>query len=134
MARLSQTIYRPTMRHRVLIVDDHAAIRNILASKFKASGFDVREACDGAEGISSAAELRPDVIILDLSMPVMNGFEAARELRHSMPRVPLLLFTNTPGPIVQQEARSVGIDSVFSKSDSCELLVEDAKKRLGLSE
>ena len=134
MARLSHSVYRRCMGHRVLIVDDHAAIRNILASKFKATGFDVREACDGAEGVSCAEQLRPDVIVLDLSMPVMNGFEAARELSRSMPRVPLLLFTNTPGPIVQQEARLVGIDSVFSKSDSCELLVEDAKRRVGLSE
>ena len=134
MARLSHTVYRCRMGHRVLIVEDHAAIRNILAAKFKASGFDVRQACDGQEGVSCAEGLRPDLIVLDLAMPVMNGFEAARELRHSMSRVPLLLFTNTPGPIVQQAARSVGIDSVFSKSDSCELLIDDAKRRLGLSE
>lgn len=121
------------MGRSVLIVDDHAAIGNILTSKFKAEGFEVREAHNGAEGISSAEELRPDVIILDLSMPVMNGFEAARALTRSMPGVPLLLFTNTAGDLVRQEALAAGITSVFSKSDSCDLLVEDAKTRVGTS-
>ena len=119
------------MGRLVLIVDDHAAIRRILTSKFQAQGFDVREACNGADGVSKAEELSPDVIILDLSMPVMNGFEAARALKSSMPEVPLLLFTNTVGPLVEQEAFAAGIASVFSKSDSCDLLVEDAKTRLG---
>lgn len=64
------------MGHRVLIVDRHHAIRNILTSKFRARGFNVGEACDGAEEVCCAEELRPDVIVLDLSMPVMNGFEA----------------------------------------------------------
>jgi CheY-like chemotaxis protein len=89
------------MGRGVLIVDDHAAIRDIPALKFNAQGFDVREASNGAEGISRAEELRPDVIILDLSMPVMNGFEAARALKLSMPGVPLLMFTNTVGQFVR---------------------------------
>ncbi len=120
------------MGRGVLIVDDHAAIRDILALKFNAQGFDVHEASNGAEGISRAEELRPDVIILDLSMPVMNGFEAARALTLSMPGVPLLMFTKTVGQFVRREALAVGIASVFSKSDSCDLLVEDAKTRLGI--
>jgi CheY-like chemotaxis protein len=70
-----------------------------------------------------------NVIILDLSMPVMNGLEAARALREQMPGIPLLLFTNTVGPIIKQEAFSAGIVSVFSKSDSPDLVV-DVKTRL----
>lgn len=62
----------------------------------------------------------------------MNGFEAARALKLSMPGVPLLMFTNTVGQFVRQEALAVGIASVFSKFDSCDLLVEDAKTRLGI--
>jgi CheY-like chemotaxis protein len=72
------------------------------------------------------------VIILDLSMPVMNGFEAARALKLSMPGVPLLMFTNTVGQFARQEVLAIGIASVFSRSDSCALLVEDAKTRLGI--
>lgn len=71
------------------------------------------------------------MIILDLSMPIMNGFQAARALTLSMPGVPLLLFTNTVGDVVRREALAAGIASVFSKSDSCDLLIEDAKARLG---
>jgi CheY-like chemotaxis protein len=120
------------MRRSVLIVDDHDAVRNILTSKFRALGFDVREASNGAQGISRAEELRPDVIILDLAMPVMNGLEAARALKLSMPAVPLLLFTNTVGQFVEEEARSAGIAAVFSKSDSCDRLAEEAKTRVGI--
>jgi len=52
------------------------------------------EAENGAEGVQEAQDLNPGVVILDLSMPVMNGLEAARALRLTMPHVPLLMFTN----------------------------------------
>jgi CheY-like chemotaxis protein len=118
------------MGHRVLIVDDPASIRSPLGSRFEAQGFEVRDAANGAEGVETAKAYHPEVIILDLSMPVMNRLEAARTLRELMPGIPLLLFTNTVEPIVEQEAFSAGIVSVFSKSDSADLVVEDAKARL----
>jgi CheY-like chemotaxis protein len=117
------------MGHRVLIFDDHASIRSRLGSRFEAQGFEVRDAANGPEGVETAKACHPDVIILDLSMPVMNGLEAARALREQMPGIPLLLFTNTVGPIIKQEAFSAGIVSVFSKSDSPDLVV-DVKTRL----
>lgn len=72
---------------RILIVDDHAALRMALRHvidsvlEFEVCG----EAENGREGIERAGELQPDLIILDLSMPVMNGFEAARELKALLP-------------------------------------------------
>ncbi len=75
---------------RILIVDDHAALRMALRHlidsvlEFEVCG----EAENGREGIERAGELQPDLIILDLSMPVMNGFEAARELKALLPSVP----------------------------------------------
>lgn len=67
-------------------------------------------------------------------MPVMNGLDAARELKVLMPHVPLLMFTNNPGAIVEKEARSAGISAVFSKSDFDGLrqLLSRAKALLGL--
>jgi CheY-like chemotaxis protein len=73
--------YYQGMGRGVLIVDDHSAIRDILALKFNAQGFDVHEASNGTEGISRAEEVRPDLIILDLSVPVMNGFEADTRIK-----------------------------------------------------
>ena len=65
-------------------------------------------------------------------MPVMDGLEAARALKLLSPAVPSALFINTVAQFVQKEALAVGIASVFSKSDSCDRLIEDAETRLGI--
>ena len=72
----------------------------------------------GAEGVQKAQKVKPGLIILDLSMPVMNGLDAARELKVLMPHVPVLMFTNNAGGIVEKEARSAGISAVISKSET----------------
>jgi CheY-like chemotaxis protein len=119
---------------QVMIVDDHAIIRRILRALLEAESLVVSDAADGAEGVQKAQAVRPDLIILDLSMPVMNGLEAARELKTLMPQVPLLMFTNTGVAIVEKEARSAGIAAVISKSDADapKQLIARAKVLLGL--
>jgi CheY-like chemotaxis protein len=83
-----------------------------------------------------AREVGPGLIILDLSMPVMNDLDAARELNVLMPEVPLLMFTNNAGALVEKEARSAGISVVISKSDPDGLkqLLGCAKAFLGQDE
>lgn len=100
---------------------------------FEAANFMVVDAANGADGVRKAKELRPSLIILDLSMPVMNGLEAARELTLLMPRVPLLMFTNNAGKVLEKEAYSAGISAVVPKSDcdALQQLVRVAKKLLG---
>ena len=102
----------------VMIVDDHAVIRRMVRALLEADGLAVSDAVDGAEGVRKAQAEKPELIILDLSMPVMNGLEAARKLKALMPHVPLLLFTNNAGGIMEKEARAAGIASVISKSDA----------------
>jgi CheY-like chemotaxis protein len=118
----------------VLLVDDHAAIRRMLRALFEADGIDVCEAENGADGVQKAQDLNPGLVILDLSMPIMNGLEAARVLQLTMPHVPLLMFTNNAGAGMEKEARSAGIFAVLSKSDanSSQQLVAHAKTLLGL--
>ena len=117
-----------------MIVDDHAVIRRMLRVAFEAEDLEVSDAMDGAEGVRKAQELKPSLIILDLSMPVMNGLEAARALKLLMPHVPLLMFTNNAGAAIEREARSAGIFAVVSKSDSdsSQQLVAHARSLLGL--
>ena len=117
-----------------MIVDDHAVIRRMLRVVFEAEDLEVSDAMDGAEGVRKAQELKPSLIILDLSMPVMNGLEAARALKVLMPHVPLLMFTNNAGAPIEREARSAGIFAVVSKSDSdsSQQLVAHARSLLGL--
>lgn len=78
----------------VLVVDDHAIIRKMLADAFLSDGFKIcGEADNGKEGIEVAVQIKPDLIILDLSMPVMNGLQAATELRRLFPGTPIILFS-----------------------------------------
>jgi CheY-like chemotaxis protein len=120
------------MRACVLIVDDHAIIRKRLRSLFEAQDMEVQDAEDGADGLRKAQEVHPVLIILDLSMPVMNGFEAARALKLILPHIPLLMFTNNIGVVMEQEARSAGIYAVVCKSepDSSEQLLVLARALL----
>ena len=118
----------------VMIVDDSATIRNILRALFEAEELRVFEARDGVEAIGRALEVNPNLIVLDLSMPEMNGLEAARELKTLMPHVPLLMFTNHSEGALEKEADSAGIAAVVSKSgpNSLAQLVMHAKVLLGL--
>jgi len=83
------------MAKTILIVDDNAYIRHALCDLFKREAdFEIcGEAENGKEAIAKARELHPDLIVLDLSMPVMNGLDAARELKRLMPTVPLLMYS-----------------------------------------
>lgn len=119
-----------------MIVDDHAVIRRMIRAVFEAEDLDVSDAVDGADGVRKAQEIKPNLIILDLSMPVMNGLEAARALKLLMPLVPLLMFTNNAGEILKNDALAAGIFAVVCKSDSdsAKQLVAHARALLGLDE
>ena len=72
--------------------------------------------------IDKALQLRPDLVVLDVSMPVMNGLQAARELQRLMPKLPILMFTNFSSSQIEREALAVGVTAVKSKSDSVDSL------------
>jgi two-component system response regulator EvgA len=110
-----------------MVVDNNALIRESVRTRFEAHGFAVCDAVDGAEAIQQAKEQAPDLIILDLSMPVMNGLEAARALKVLMPQVPLLMFTNMAVSTMEREALAAGISAVVSKSESTDTLILQAK-------
>src|SRR5215469_951866 len=99
------------MTKTVLIVDDNAFVREALCEIFEREGdFDVcGEAEDGQQAIAATMCLHPDLVVLDISMPVMNGLDAARVLRTLMPTLPLILYTAGADKAVEQQARSVGI-------------------------
>lgn len=111
------TFFEVAVRCRILIADDYGPLRNMLKATLEAHlGWRVcAEAANGLEAVQKAAELEPDVIILDLSMPVMNGLEAARAILSASPSVPILLFTNHAFSNLALEARKVGIRQVINK-------------------
>jgi len=116
----------------VLIVDDTASIRRALRQVFGSEAdFDVcGEAENGREAIEKAQELNPDLIVLDLSMPVMNGIDAAKVLKRLMPAVPLIVFSEFSDVLSAEEAHSAGISALVSKSEHISLLVGKARALL----
>ena len=99
----------------VLVADDQELIRRLVSSELLARGFDVCHAVDGAEAVQIAQEKRPALVVLDLAMPEMNGLEAARVLKSKMPHIPLLMFTNTVGPLLSGRPNRLGSEPYFRK-------------------
>ena len=113
----------------VLIVDDNAFIRQALCELFeRESDFEVcGEAENGKQGIEEAQRLRPDLIVLDLSMPVMNGFDAARVLKRLMPTVFLIMYSAFGDRVAEHQARLIGISEVVSKAEHASVLIHKAR-------
>ena len=120
------------MAKTILIVDDNAYIRRELCELFKReSDFEVcGEAENGKEAIAKALELCPDLIVLDLSMPVMNGLDAARESKRLMPTVPLIMYSAFGDVFGEHQARLIGISELVSKSQPAAILVNKARSLL----
>jgi DNA-binding NarL/FixJ family response regulator len=120
------------MPKSVLVVDDNAVIRHMLCQVLTSeAGFDVcGEAENGRDAIEKAQALHPDLIVMDLSMPVMNGIDAARVLKRSMPMVPLIIFSEYSDVFSEKEARSAGVTALVSKSEHLSVLVGKARALL----
>jgi len=117
------------VRRAVLVVDDNAIIRQAICRLFTSEeDFNVcGEAANGREAIAKAQELRPDLVITDLSMPVMNGLEAARIIKSIMPAVRIIMFTEYDDNYLRKEADAAGISAVLSKSQHISLLIGKAR-------
>lgn len=113
----------------ILIVDDHATIRTAVRDLFESSLPSVicGEAENGVDAIAKAQDLKPDLIVLDLSMPVMNGFEAAKIFRDLFPAIPIFMLTAHYMAETVQAALQVGIRAVFSKHQDLTPLVTQAR-------
>src|SRR5579863_10771537 len=120
------------MSHSILIADDSQFIREALCSLFeREEDFDVcGQAENGREAVAKAQELHPDLVLLDLSMPVMNGLDATRVLKRLMPEVPVIMFSGYSDSLTEQEARSAGVSALVSKSEHISVLLDKARTAL----
>jgi DNA-binding NarL/FixJ family response regulator len=111
---------------RVLIADDHPVIRKIVSATLQAHPhFEVcGEAKNGAEAIEEAKKLRPDVVVLNVTMPVLNGFEAAREIRTSVPESAIVILSSNADQGFVNEAKKLGVRAFVAKSKAGEELVK----------
>lgn len=107
------------MANRILIVDDNPNVRAGIRSQLSNSGVEIcGEAIDGLEALRMAAELKPDLIVLDLSMPRMNGIEAARELKRICPDAPVILHTLYADVVRAKGVLPEGVSCVVGKGDN----------------
>ncbi len=110
---------------RLLVVDDHEVVRKGLAMVLSLEP-DIRICCEagsGAEAIEKARELRPDVILMDFKMPGMNGIEAARAIKASLPQCKILILTGVDADSTIFEALESGIDGYILKEVTPDELV-----------
>jgi CheY-like chemotaxis protein len=118
------------MPQRILIAEDNPAVRNALRTLLEGTGsWEILEVENGQQAIAKAPELKPNLIILDLVMPVMDGLSAARQISKLLPDTPMLMYTMHWSPQVEVEAQKVGVRSVVPKSDS-RLLVSTVQQLL----
>ncbi len=118
------------MDKRILIVDDCAPIRGLIREFIELRpGIKVcGEAADGFEGVEKGLELKPDAIILDLSMPRMNGLQVALIIHQVAPYIPIILFTIYNGAVIVRLAHNVGVASVISKTDQLTKLADEVQR------
>src|ERR1700724_645023 len=104
---------------KILIADDDSLIRNVLRAylesqtRFKVCG----EAVNGLDAIEKARTLNPDLIVMDLSMPVMNGIEAGSVLKAMLPKVPIVMYTVHDAAAMKEQALAAGVRAVIQKHD-----------------
>jgi len=112
------------MRHNVLVVDDHEIVREgvkcVLANHpaLHVCG----EAKNGQEAVEKAVALKPDLVLMDISMPVMGGIEATRQIRRLSPTIKIVVLSLHDSPQIAEHAKKAGANAYVNKSCSAEIL------------
>ncbi|MGH9738728.1 MAG: response regulator [Candidatus Acidiferrales bacterium] len=122
------------MRIRVGLAEDHALVRESLKSLLEHEGFEiVAEAAEGQEAVRQAELQHPDIMVMDIAMPVLNGLEAARAISHAFPKVKTILLTQHDAEPYLSQALDAGVKGYVLKSQAARDLVE-AMRRVSAGE
>lgn len=126
----------PAKAVKILIADDHPLIRQIVSSTLKSDPrFEVvGEAENGLEALDKAGALKPDVVVLDISMPVLDGFEAARRIHQRDPKVVIVILSTNKSQLFIDEARKIGARAYVPKSEAADTLAKAIDAVIGNDE
>jgi two-component system, NtrC family, response regulator AtoC len=114
---------------KVLVIDDERSIRHLLDTLFRRKGHDVVLAENGQRGLELFRQEQPDVIVLDLNMPVMDGLTVLRDIRGLNLDQPVIIFSGSWTPEREQQMRALGVTELVHKELSLDRL-EEALRRL----
>jgi CheY-like chemotaxis protein len=106
------------VKPRILLVEDDRTIAEMYAQRLEMQDWDIRVAADGAAAVDAALSTMPDLIVLDIELPIKNGIEVLRELRARPPTmaIPVVVLSNTPGAMSMDVAHQLGISAWAVKS------------------
>ena len=114
----------------ILVVDDEPQIRRVMRSTLSAQGYVITEAKTGEEALESVRKQRPDLVLLDVGMPLLNGLDAGRELIRLIPRIKLIFLTMNPDSELAGEALRIGALGYLLKNSRQEELLEAVRSAL----
>jgi DNA-binding response OmpR family regulator len=121
-------------RASILIAEDDPVLRNLYVKKFSVSGFDIRTTEDGEQTVKALEEKKPDLLILDIHMPKMDGFQVMEKFPKATRNYPVILLTNFEEPRYRERGKELGADDYFVKKDmTIRTLVEMVERLLHLS-
>ena len=117
---------------RVLLVDDHQLLRQAIRRALEDAGMEVvAEAGDGSEAVRLAAAVRPDVVVMDVSMPVLDGVEATRRIHSIQPELPIVVLTMHGDDALRREALAAGATGFLTKDVSMQEVVRTVHQAAG---
>jgi two-component system, cell cycle response regulator DivK len=121
------------MSKKILVVEDSEDNRQILRDLFSAAGYDVIEAHDGAEGLAMATNHRPDLILMDIQMPVMDGYEATRRIKAdpALKAIPVIAVTSYALAGDEQKTQAAGCDGYIAKPFSPREMLAKVREVIG---
>ena len=120
-----QVTVQPKPTHTILIIEDYSDTRELLCTLLRSHGYGVVEAEDGIEGILKAGWLYPDLILMDLSLPEMDGVEAAARIhaQAKLSRIPIFVVSAYLTEAVEKAVRAAGCSEVFTKPFDSQMLL-----------
>lgn len=119
-------------KKKILIVDDTKSYLLVVSQKLEEKGFSVVTAENGQEGLDAVEKEKPDLILLDIEMPIMNGIEVSKKLKESGSDTPIVFLTNMGDLKHISEAMETSTDYIVKSDSSVESIVDMVKKRLGM--
>ncbi|QTA38406.1 response regulator [Thermosipho ferrireducens] len=118
------------MKARILVIDDSEVLRKITTFNLRKAGFEVFEAVDGIDGLEKMRDVKPDLIILDIMMPRLDGFGVLKQKQkeEDLKEIPVIILTAKGGAEDERIAKSLGASIVMTKPFSPTLLIEEVRR------